>query len=212
MCRRYYGQSLKTGGGSEQPIDEILHTWYFPDKTDGFFIEAGANDGVFLSTCKTFEDVGWGGVNIEPNKTLFEKLCKNRPTSINLNIALSDCEGEVEFEEIEFENGCFSRVKDPKRNEDVDRRFNLTVLRTYTIPSKPYSQVITELSIPHVDLFVLDVEGYEPEVIQGMEGCHMPDVFCIEWVHCGLERLKELLQGRYELNFLDTLNAVFLRK
>jgi FkbM family methyltransferase len=209
---KFNGQSMKTGGGSINPIDKILYEKFFPGKTDGFYIEAGANDGLFLSTCKVFEDLGWGGINIEPNKRLFAELCKNRPTAINLNIALSNVEGEVEFEEIDFDNYGFSRIKDLYRHETIDKTFNLKSLETYSMIAKPYSQVITEFSIPKVDLFVLDVEGFEPEVIQGMEGCTvLPDVFCVEWTHCGLDILCNLLKGKYKLDFSDSLNAIFIK-
>jgi len=208
----YYGQSLSTGGGSTDPMDKILHLNYFPTKTDGFFIEAGANDGLFLSSCKFFEDIGWKGINIEPSKSLFNSLIINRPNSINLNIALLDKETEVEFEEVDFDNGGFSRIKDV-RSAYYDSFFKLAVENSYKIKTQTYAKLIQDLNIPKVDLFVLDVEGFECEVINGMKGTSiLPWLLCIEWTQCGLEKLSSLLFDNYLLDWNDSLNAIFMRR
>ena len=41
---------------------------------------------------------------------------------------------------------------------------------TYNVKCNTYKQIIQQLNITHLDLFVLDVEGYEFEVIDGMIG------------------------------------------
>jgi hypothetical protein len=54
----------------------------FKDKTNGFFIEIGASDGMELSNTYLLETkYNWKGICVEPIPRRFELLCKNRPNS-----------------------------------------------------------------------------------------------------------------------------------
>ena len=60
---------------------------------DGFFIEAGANNGIWQSNTLYLEtELGWNGLLIEPNKQKFEECKRNRSNKKNLfyNCALVD--------------------------------------------------------------------------------------------------------------------------
>jgi FkbM family methyltransferase len=208
---KFYGQSIATGGGSKEPLDQILYERYFKDQKTGFFIEAGANDGLFLSNCKVFDDIGWSGINIEPSFELFSKLIVNRPKNLNLNIALSNKSGSLYFEYITFDNGGFSRLSDSKQ-ESVDKTFHLKVNNKYKVISRTYKEIIELYQIKEVDLFVLDVENHELEVIDGMVGGVWPKYFCVEYGHVGLDKLKDKLKDNYNFDWYDAQNSVFIRK
>jgi FkbM family methyltransferase len=79
--------------------EDIHLSWLFPDKTDGFYVDVGANDPTFLSVTKHFYDRGWSGVNVEPVPSLCEKLRAERPRDLNLNIGISNREGALTFYE-----------------------------------------------------------------------------------------------------------------
>src|SRR6516165_9697352 len=57
----------------------------FSGRTDGFYVDVGAGDPANLSVTKWFYDLGWSGINIEPNRALFKKLIESRPRDVNLN-------------------------------------------------------------------------------------------------------------------------------
>lgn len=210
----FYGQSINNGGFSPDPVDKILYERYFKEKTDGFFIEAGANDGLFLTSCKTFEEIGWHGMNFEPSKKLFAKLVSNRPKSINLDIALSDKKSKVIFEDIDFDNGGFSRISHESRNKKFDEQFKLVPNDRYEITTEEYESVLKRHGISSVDLMVLDVEGHELEVIDGMgtDRSIKPKVFCIEHTHVGFDNLKKKLENDYVYDWHDGLNVIYIRK
>jgi hypothetical protein len=48
-------------------------------KRNGFFVELGACDGLYLSNSLYFErSLGWKGILIEPNDNYFAQLQRNR--------------------------------------------------------------------------------------------------------------------------------------
>ena len=214
---KYYGQSIATGGGSEEPIDKILLDRYFPNTLTGVFMEAGANDGLFLSSCKLFEDIGWTGINIEPSHRLYQKLQENRPKSTNINIALSNKKDNVIFEDIDLDNGGLSRIADPERHVQINKQFDITINNIkgrYSVLTDTYENILKIHHINCINLFVLDVEGFELEVIEGMgdDITKKPEIFCIEHAQIGLSKLKEILNDAYIYDWSDKLNAMFIRK
>ena len=54
----------------------------------GFYIDVGAHDPTALSVTRAFYDHGWHGINIEPNPSYAEKLRKERPRDVTLEVAL----------------------------------------------------------------------------------------------------------------------------
>jgi FkbM family methyltransferase len=78
--------------------DQLLNQEVFKGFKNGFFVEVGAHDGITLSNSAFFEeDLGWTGINIEPNPDTFSRLIQNRPNNINLQVAVCEQEGEMEF-------------------------------------------------------------------------------------------------------------------
>ena len=66
-----------------------------------------------------------------------------------------------------------------------------------------------------LDLFVLDVEGHEYEVIDGMiDATIFPDVFVIEHGHRSpqdfIEKLK-VLPVKYKLDYVSFVNSFFIK-
>jgi FkbM family methyltransferase len=210
MELNFYGQNISTGGVSEKPLDQILYERYFINYGYGFFIECGANDGNFISTCKSFEERGWRGINIEPSQTLYNNLISNRSKSyLNLNLALSDKDEEVSFEEVSFDNGGFSRLEIAKQ-PTTDAQFNLTVAHQYWIPAITYKTLVSKYKIDSVDLMVLDVENNELRVLDGMVGALvLPKFLCIEHSHVGLTNVINKIP-QYTLDWHDSMNGVFI--
>jgi len=69
--------------------DQFVYENYFQGKTNGYFVDIGAHDGVTLSNSKFFEEIGWNGVCIEPNPKIFPVL-KNNRTCKCVEKAISD--------------------------------------------------------------------------------------------------------------------------
>src|SRR5262245_37843969 len=127
------------------------------------------------------------GINVEPIPHHFEKLVRNRPLCINVNCALSSESGTKRFRHVvhpelgdNFGNGSLSHsagheealIRDGCRFEEVE------------VPTMTYDELIQFSGFPHIDIFSLDVEGHETEVLKGMKDARfLPRLLCIETGH-----------------------------
>jgi FkbM family methyltransferase len=82
---------------SQYGQDKWIAEEIFPNKKEGYFVELAAGDGVFLSNTYALErSLGWKGLCVEPNKTSFNQLVKNRMCDCSDSVVLQD-DFEVEF-------------------------------------------------------------------------------------------------------------------
>jgi FkbM family methyltransferase len=195
----------QAGGGLSDPLDKLLYTRYLK-KGSSFaktIIECGANDGLYLSTCKVFEEIGWDCINIEASIKNYSRLIVNRPKSRNIFCALSNTDGDVlEMLCSETLNGCLDNFT--SLNGFGDKPVSKT-----TVCTARYDSLIQEPIL----LFVLDVEGGELKAIEGMRNTEFwPLILCVEHPNCGLENIKQSLIENYDLDWNDSLDAVFVQR
>ena len=125
----------------------------------GFFIECGANDGVDQSNTWYFEKyLNWHGVLIEPLTKQFIELKKNRGQKNQFyNVALCASESINSIEIIE--DDLISQVSNKFDEEKKISNFDAMTL----------TKILDEISAPNlIDFFSLDVEGFEDQVIKGI--------------------------------------------
>src|SRR3990167_983172 len=93
---------------NEQGRVDIKILPYLKDIENGFFIEAGALDGLFMSNTKLLEDSGWNGILIEPSYKAYQKCTQNRKgLVINCALVSEDYKGSSVYGDFWFdgENG-----------------------------------------------------------------------------------------------------------
>ena len=139
--------------GLDLKLKEYLNT------PNGFFIEAGANNGIDQNNTKIFEDLfGWTGLLVEPSISAYDICKQNRPNSIVINAALSSKDDS----EIvgDFDGHLMSSINGKRRNNTN----NLVTIKTRTLTS-----ILKEHNIKNVDFISLDVEGFEFDVLNGFD-------------------------------------------
>lgn len=145
-----------------------------------FFIECGANTGYEGSISFLFEDkLKWTGLNIEPNPFCFKELAKRRPDCINENLALSNKAETVTFYmPTDGPRQLFAGQSSMIDYTNTKWKGRKTI--SYQVRCDTYKNVLEKHNIKEVSLFILDVEGCELKVLEGMEGSVYPKILCIE--------------------------------
>ena len=132
------------------------------DYQNGFYIDCGANDGINQSTTWFYEkNKNWKGMLIEPIPSTFNNLKKNRGKgNIFANVALVSNAFKKENLEIYFntKDTLIGSVLNNKRNQES------AIVKAITLSKLMEDQKIQK----NIDFFSLDVEGYELEVLEGI--------------------------------------------
>ena len=87
-------------------------------------------------------------------------------------------------------------------------------LRESEIECITYKELIERYNIKNIDLFILDVEGMELKVIEGMKGCKvLPTHMFVEHEHVGLKETEDMLKEfGYKLDYSDFCNSMYILK
>jgi FkbM family methyltransferase len=143
--------------------DVILHR-AFKDRDDGFYIDVGAAHPTGHSVTKNFYDRGWSGINIEPASVIFGLIEAERSRDLNLNVGLSDKEGQLTFYEAPDSVGLSTFRSD--WSEYWSREHGCKYVQRI-VPVVTLAQVCERYVQRTIDFLKIDVEGHEREVLEG---------------------------------------------
>ena len=174
----------------------------------GVFIEAGANDGIAQSNSYFLENkYGWNGVLVEPVPKYYEMCRRARRVNV-VNCGLGPFEKDGETLEI-LSGGLMStpvgvdsallhgRSVEQHASKGA-REFGGVETQLVTTKTRALSNVLDELGIRSVDFFSLDVEGFELEVLKGLDFArHAPRFLLIETEQYAA--VAEFLGARYTM-------------
>ena len=153
-----------------------LKLWPYLNFRNGFFIEAGANNGVKQSNTLYLEKYKkWTGILIEPVPELAETCKINRPNCLVVNVALVPFDYKDEYIEMRYCN-LMSLVKGAMASEEeelehIRKGCEIQNVTTYElrVQAKTLTSVLDIHSIRNIDLLSLDVEGFEIDALKGID-------------------------------------------
>jgi FkbM family methyltransferase len=175
------------------------------------YIDIGANDPMrFNNTALLYEESS-RGINIEPDPAVFKELAHTRKHDVNLNIGISDKDGEAEF--YLFNDDKFSTFSkgEAERLVKDSPSLSFTILK---VPTRTVDSVINEYSngvFP--DFLSLDVEGLDRMVLESIDYVKSaPKVICVETIK-DPEKIESFLLSKGYFKFSGTfLNTIFCKK
>ena len=183
-------------------MDKDVITKYL-NYNDGFFIEVGGNDGITQSNTAHLEFYkNWKGLLVEPILDKFQSMVTNRPNSICINTCLSNIDGElIKFNDVNLmsfvENSRKSQIDDEQWIYEGEQCQGIN-RKKYELTTKKLQTVLDENNINKIDFFSLDVEGYELNVLQGLDFSKIrPKYILIECTHQE-EIFKFMRENNYE--------------
>jgi len=170
---------------------------------DGYFIEAGANDGLTQSNTYWFERFqGWRGLLIEAVPEKAQACRRNRPKATIVQSALvgSDTIRSIQINTADL-MAFVADGSGPEEQARLARAIavqNLAQVQKIEVPARTLSSILNDLGNPKVDLFSLDVEGFELEVLKGLNlHRHRPTYILLETEK--IDAVLSLLGGAYSL-------------
>lgn len=173
----------------------------------GFFIEVGANDGYSQSNTYYLEKIlGWQGVLIEAIPELYDRCRRQRGKAHVYNCALVAQDYEEPTVEIHFAN-LMSVVEGARKFSEAQAKHiadglkaqDLAESYSIKVPARTLESILDELPSPlKIDFFSLDVEGYELNVLKGLNlEKYRPKYILVEATF--FDEVNSFLADRYEL-------------
>jgi FkbM family methyltransferase len=137
----------------------------------GVFVEAGAYDGMNLSTTWALEQAGWRGLLVEPNEQNAKLSRERRLNSKVENCALGNMEatGFIEFTLAESDEGSpLSYVESDQKHIERCKQADCRI-STHKVAFTNLSSLLEKNGFERVDFLSLDVEGMELDVLRGFQ-------------------------------------------
>ena len=147
-----------------QEGEDLILQRFFQQKKTGFYVDIGAHHPVRYSNTYALYNIGWNGINVEPNSDISKEFKKLRTRDINLNYA---CSTSKEI--------TFYKFDDPALNTTSPNIVELRKLQGFEYIEKKQVKCITlnEIFIKYVqnnskniDLLNIDTEGNELEILK----------------------------------------------
>ncbi len=190
-----------------QNYEDILLARVFP-KSEGMYLDVGANHPIFHSVTKLFSTRGWTGINVEPSPPVFDRLVLDRPNDINLNVGVGDQVATLTFFEAPTYHGWSTFRLELAEHY---RKLGVGVVER-AVPVTTLAQICAEhVGDRTIDFLKVDAEGFEHQVLLGADFTRWrPRVLLVE--NSWSEVWEPMLfQANYLPAAFDGINRFYVR-
>jgi FkbM family methyltransferase len=129
----------------------------------GFYIDVGAQDPVRDSVTKLFYEMGWRGINIEPVTHWFERLQADRPRDINLQLAVSDTQGQLHLFEV-LDSGLSTSDEEFAKRHTTDGHS----IKEFDVLCSTLDDILQQNQSGEIHFLKIDCEGGEAAALRGL--------------------------------------------
>lgn len=169
-----------------QDGEDLLVMSLFEDNRSGFYVDVGAHHPKRFSNTRIFYELGWTGINIEPNPDSVKKFRAHRKGDINLCMGVGAEEGVMEY-----------YVLDEPALNSFDQRLTLDrvdrgecrLLETIEVSVRPLGDILHEWAPgKQIDFMNVDAEGMDLKVLQSNDwNSFKPRVVMVELLDVAVE-------------------------
>lgn len=199
-----------------QEGEDIILRRLFEGKAVGHFVDVGAHHPRRFSNTCLFYQLGWSGVNIEPNPDALRLFREERKRDINLQVGVSDVAGTLTY--IVFDEPALNTF-------DADLAAEREATTKYRIIDRIEVRVerLEDLLATHlppgwkIDFMSVDVEGFDLKVVQSNDWMRFrPGYLLVECLESSISTIEGepmhrfLVSKGYEL-YAKAVNTFFYR-
>ena len=159
--------------------EDLIIQKYFKDKKNGLYVDLGCYHPIQYNNTLLLYQNGWEGINVDINKLSIKLFDFCRPKDINLNIAVSNKNSEIDFY---FQKKLSLLSTIIKTQSDVAFQGKIK-------KSKILSQTLTKIldnskyKNRKIDFLDLDIEGADLEALESLDfSRYEPEMICAEIV------------------------------
>ena len=137
--------------------EDVFINRIFKDIKIGRYVDVGCYHPFKGSLTAQLYKKGWNGINIDLSKSSIDLFNIARKKDINLNLAISDFDGETHY----YENSPINQQNSLIKGNDNQKKIE--------IRCKRLSSILLENHFYNFEYLNIDVEGSEEKVIRGLE-------------------------------------------
>lgn len=137
--------------------EDVFINRIFKDIKIGRYVDVGCYHPFKGSLTAQLYKKGWNGINIDLSKSSIDLFNIVRKKDINLNLAISDFDGETNY----YENSPINQQNSLIKDNDNQKKIK--------IQCKRLSSILLENHYNNFEYLNIDVEGSEQNVINGID-------------------------------------------
>jgi FkbM family methyltransferase len=195
-----------------QNFEDVILWRALKNISNGFYIDIGAQDPVLDSVSRSFYELGWRGVHVEPSPYYASKLRKERPDEEILQWAIGSTEGEMHFFHLP-DTGLSTGVESIARSHQ-EAGFLVEEIST---PVRTTAHLLNAYADRDIHWMKVDCEGMEPDIIEGWKSSSVrPWIVLVESVLPSTQTPSyaswdaALLALGYDYVYFDGLNRFYV--
>jgi FkbM family methyltransferase len=207
LPKRHTAQLLSTLRDSKSQLRQDLFVLSELDfKTNGFFVEFGATNGVTLSNTHLLETrFGWTGILAEPARGWHDDLKRNRSAQLETKCVWRDSHSTLIFNEVQERE--LSTIDSFSSSDTHARQRNQGC--TYEVKTISLLDLLdNHKAPPRIDYLSIDTEGSEYEILSifDFDKYQFQIITCEHNFETKREQIHSLLTGKGYIRKYETLS------
>ena len=160
--------------------EDLVVEKYSKDIVNGFYVDLGCYHPVQNNNTMLLYQKGWRGINIDISEFTIKLFNFCRPDDLNLNLAVSDKSGEIDF----YYQKKISALSTIKKSQS-DLAFQGKIKKK-TISSQTLTQILDDSKYKDkpIDFLDIDIEGADLDALKSLDfSRYSPKLICVEILH-----------------------------